>query len=434
MPHNCNDSIFNAAVGISTKKESREAGREAAENTLQKLQCKPDFFLLYATAEYGSEGEFQEILDGVWEILPEGTPLIGGMINGFLTPQGCYARGVVGLAASYPHMDITIGYGNNTKRGPKKAAKQCISMVKGGLKHRYPYKVALSVISGAERPSRGDVEDNSVVSSKIIAKIMLPLFSIMQKVSQVGFGTEEEILHEFSKQLPDFSIMHATTMNLVSSGINYQFIGKKVLREAAIVLAIETDIPFQMKSATGAEKMDVTFTITKCSKDRRVIKKINHKPALPELTRLMKWSKEWMNEAKYSDLFSRHPLAFQKGEKLVLRPILMILGNSVGCLGKIEENEVSVVQVSPERMIEAVDDVLADNNPMLGLLTSCVSRQNFLGIKVYKVQEKLKHYFQENPFLLLYVGGEGMCTPEVEAQFLNETITSTIFEKSSKHA
>ncbi|MBN2066421.1 MAG: FIST C-terminal domain-containing protein [Candidatus Thermoplasmatota archaeon] len=433
MHHNCSDSAFNAAVGLSTNKGPREAGREAAESTLQKLRCKPDFFLLYATAEYEGKEEFQEILDGVWEILPEGTPLVGGMINGFLTSQGCYARGVVGLAVSYPHMDITIGYGNNTKRSPKKAAKQCTSMVKKGLKHRYPYKVALSIISGAERPSRGDVEDNSVVSSKIIAKIMLPLFSVMRKVSQIGFGTEEEILNEFGKQLPEFSIMHATTMNLVSSGINYQFIGKKVLRETAIVLAIEIDIPFQMKSATGAEKMDVTFTITKCSKDRRVIKEINYKPALPELTRLMKWSKERMNEVKYADLFSRHPLAFQRGEKLIMRPILMILGNSVGCLGKIKENEVSIVKMSPEKMIEAVDDVLADNNPMLGLLTSCVSRQSFLGIKVYKVQEKLKHYFQENPFLLLYVGGEGMCTPQDEAQFLNETITSTIFEKSSKH-
>ncbi len=428
MPHNNNDSAFNAVVSISTNKEPREAGQEVARSTLQKLQGKPDFFLLYATAEYGDREEFQEILDGVWEILPEGTPLVGGMINGFLTPQGCYARGVVSLAVSYPHMDITIGYGVNTKRSQKKAAKQCISMVKKGLKHRYPYKIALSIISGAERPSRGEIENSSIVSSKIVARVMLPLFSVMQKVSQIGFGTEEEILHELGKQFPDFSIIHTTTMNIVTSGINYQFIEKKVVREAVVVLAIETDIPFQVKSATGAEKTDVTFTITKCSKDQRVIKKINHKPALPELTRLMNWSKEWMNEVKYSDLFTRYPLAFQKGEKLVIRPMLMILGNSVGCLGKIEDDEVSIVQISPEKMIDAVNEVFADDNPLLGLLTSCVSRQNFLGIKVYKVQEKLKNYFKGKPFILLYSGGEGMCTPQEGSYFLNETITSLIFE------
>lgn len=430
MPHNSNDTPFDAAVSLSTNREPRKAGREVAESIVKRVHCKPDFFLLYATAEYGNKEEFQKILNGVWEVLPEGTPLVGGMINGFLTPQGCYARGVVGLAVSYPRMDVTIGYGNNTKRSPKKAAKQCISMVKGGLKHRYPYKVALSIISGAERPSRGEIQDNSVVSSKIIAKIMLPLFSIMQKTSQIGFGTEEEILHELGRKLPEFSLMHATMMNLVTTGINYQFIGKKVLREAAIVLAIETDIPFQMKTATGAEKTDVSFTITKWSKDRRVIKKINHRPALSELTRLMSWSKERMNEVNYPDLFARYPLSFQKGEKLVLRPILMILGESLGCLGKIENDEASIAHVLPEKMIEAVDDVLTTDNPMFGILTSCVSRQGFLGMKVYRVQEKLKQYFEEHPFLLIYVGGEGTCTPQEGSYFLNETITSTIFEKT----
>ncbi|RLF38472.1 MAG: hypothetical protein DRN00_04060, partial [Thermoplasmata archaeon] len=87
-----------AGVGLSRKWDAREAGREVAETALEKLDGeKPKFFLLFSTIHYEKYGGFQELLNGVWEVLPEGTPLIGGTVAGFMIPEGVYSRGVTGV-------------------------------------------------------------------------------------------------------------------------------------------------------------------------------------------------------------------------------------------------------------------------------------------------------------------------------------------------
>ncbi|MBU4341188.1 MAG: hypothetical protein KJ928_01160, partial [Candidatus Altiarchaeota archaeon] len=73
---------FKAAVGLSRQWDARKAGREVAYKTLEKLGTKPDFFLLFSTIHYEKYGGFKEFLAGVWEILPKGTPLIGGTVAG----------------------------------------------------------------------------------------------------------------------------------------------------------------------------------------------------------------------------------------------------------------------------------------------------------------------------------------------------------------
>ena len=62
---------FEAAVGMSRKWDAREAGREVAETTIQKLSRPPDFFLLFSTIHYEKNGGFQEFLNGVWDVLPK---------------------------------------------------------------------------------------------------------------------------------------------------------------------------------------------------------------------------------------------------------------------------------------------------------------------------------------------------------------------------
>ena len=113
-----------AAVGMSRKWDAREAGKEVARSTIEKLSAPPDFFLLFSTIHYEKHGGFEEFLNGVWDILPEGTPLVGGTVTGFMNNYGVYTRGTTALAVSNPDMDVVIGSGKNTKRNPKKAARQ----------------------------------------------------------------------------------------------------------------------------------------------------------------------------------------------------------------------------------------------------------------------------------------------------------------------
>ena len=122
-------------------------------------------FLLYSTIHYDDCGGFQELLDGVWEVLPDGTPLVGGTFGGFINQEGCYIKGVTAMAVSYPNMNVITGYGKNTKRSPKKAANHCVKMIKNGLKNKHENKFMLSIISGMRLPKSG----SSIIRSKILA-------------------------------------------------------------------------------------------------------------------------------------------------------------------------------------------------------------------------------------------------------------------------
>jgi len=108
------------AVGMSRKWDAREAGKEVARSTIEKLTTPPDFFLLFSTIHYEKHGGFEEFLNGVWDVLPKDTKLIGGTVAGFINNYGCFTRGASALAVSSSDIDVKIGIGHDTKKIQKK--------------------------------------------------------------------------------------------------------------------------------------------------------------------------------------------------------------------------------------------------------------------------------------------------------------------------
>ncbi len=423
--------MFSAAVGTSTKKNAYDAGRDIAEKTLKKLGCGPDLFLLFATEHYDDNGGFEEFLKGVWKILPEKTILAGGSVNGFLNSDGCYALGATALAIKYPNMNISVGHGTNTKRNPKKAARKCFKMIKEKEKNQYSEKILLSFISSTKNPniSLPGMKDTSFINSKILARLALFMLSVFQKTLKKGIGKEHEVLEEITKKLPSYNLIHGSMACGAPYNRNFQFLNKEVLKDDAVIIAIETDIPFHLDFTTGAKKTDIKFKITKISKDKRIIKKINKKPAFREFLKIMNWTEKEIGDFKWTDRGVRYPIAFEKNSRIMLRSLLLIMGNFMGSVTKIEDENVFIADINPESTVDATNDVLKPKKPLFGFFSSCFSQRDLLGIKVFRVQEKLKKYFQEKPFLVLYVGGEAMYKPKEGLYYLNETITSAIFYK-----
>jgi len=417
---------LNVAVVTSTKENTRDAGLEVAQKVLKELNKPPNLILLYATGNYEKSGGYQELLDRIFEVLPEETQLVGGNVPGFLNNSGCYAKGVTALAISYPNMEIYIGLGKNTKRNPKKAARQCANMIKKNAKNRYKNKLILSIISGPEIPGK---QLSPIINSKFMAKTMPFLLSFMQKIFQVGFGGEEQILEELTKHLPEYNILHGSSVIGGTYDKTYQFCNKKVLRESVIGVVIETDLDYQLNSAHGSEKTDIKFTITKFNKNRTTIKKINNKPAYHEFLRLMGWKKSNIENERFGYLMNKNPLGFYKNNKIFMRPILMIMGEHLGCIGKIYDENITVTQITPSKMVDSVDELLTIKKPEFGFFVSCTARQSFLGIHVYDIQKKMNDYFNKKPYLLIYTGAEAIYTPKTGLEYYNETITSAVFTK-----
>jgi hypothetical protein len=425
------DGMIDLEVNVftSSNKDAEIAGKEIANAISKKLKQKPNFAMLFCTGHYEENNGLRKILDSVYASLPANTPFIGGNIAGFVTRTGCYARGAVVLTVSYPNMNISIGIGKNTKRNPKKAARQCSAMIKKGLKGNYKTKIIFSFVSGAEMPHIPGLSDATNIKSKLFARLMVSMFSFAQKTAQKGFGGEQEVLEEITRELPDFNLIHGSAMNSYTLENNYQFFNKEILTERVVCLAIETDLNLDLKSAHRGEETNINFKITDISKDRLFIKKINDKPALPEFLRLMNWTKESFEKEKLIDIIGRYPLTFEKNGKIFLRPIGAFIGDYIGAMARLEKDEIFITKISEHDIINSIDEITVRDNPQFGYMVSCIGRQGILGLKIFQSQEKIKNYFKDKEFLLIYTAAEGIKRPSEDLEYFNLTITSAIFSK-----
>lgn len=425
--------MLKTAVVTSTIKNSYDAGRDVGEKIFNKLECKPDLVLLFTTFHYNTyKGGLKDVLNGIWSVLPDETQLAGGTVPGFLNNDGCYARGVTALAINYPYMNISLGYGKNTKRSPKKAAKNAIEMIKSNLKDEYKNKFIFSFISGMKLPNLPGVKISNVVNSKIKARIMLSMFSFMQKVFQLGFGREEQVLKYITEKFPNYNLINYSTLGSPPNFNNsYLFYNKELFDEHAIFVVIDTDLDLFLDFATGAEKTNIDFKITKMNKDKNVIKKLNNQAPLEQYIKKMGWTYETFQDLKWVDVTAKYPIGYIKNNKIILRPSLMILGEYMGAPCSFEKENISIYKITPDQMMNSVNDLLKPIHPEFGFFISCIARRDFLGIKVFKVQEKLKNYFKNKDFLVVYSAGEAINKPNEDLYFLTETITSAIFHKKN---
>jgi hypothetical protein len=143
----------------------------------------------------------------------------------------------------------------------------------------------------------------------------------------------------------------------------------------------------------------------------------------------MDWPENFVNEKRWKRILPHFPIIFNKNNENFLRPISMMLGNSIGFMAKIENPNIFMTFMSGLRMINAVDDILPkEYKPEFGLLVSCAVRLMGLGYKIYDVRKKLLKYFKGKPFLLIYASGEYVYEPKIGLQYLQESIASSLFK------
>jgi len=428
------ESKIEAAVGMSRKWDAREAGREVARSTIEKLNSPPNFVLLFSTIHYEKYGGFQEFLNGVWDVLPDDIPLIGGTVTGFTNNYGCYARGATALAVSYPYMDVTVGHGRNTKRNPRKAAQQCAQIIKRGLKYsNYKNKFLLNLISSAETPNIPIIGRKKIIRSGAVTKVIMQLFGFSQYVLQKGYGRDDEVIEEMIKHLPDYSMLGGGTVDDGTGLTNYQFINKNVLTNSVVSLGIRTQCNLDVLTSHNMKKTGINFKITKTSKDGRIIHEINGKPAASELIRLLDWPPDLLKDETWFNTTYYFPLGFQINSNKITdvgpRVIVGIYGDSLITTIRSKYPDASILTIDGKRLLETIDHNLESylHQPKFGLIASCATRLITMGDKVYQSRDRILKYFGDNPFIVFYVGGESTYSPQKGLTFITTSFNSALF-------
>jgi len=397
---------FKAGVGLSRKWDAREAGREVALTTLEKLDGKkPDFFLLFSTIHYEKYGGFQEFLDGVWDVLPEGTPLIGGTVAGFINPQGCYTRGATAMAVSYPNMDVAVGVGRNTKRAPHLAAKECADMIKKGLKDsEFENTYFTCIISGPKVPDFPILGRKKVVKKFMGLGLILKFFDTFTRLFQFGPGRDEEVFFFLSTKLKDFEGVGGASTDNLELKTNYQFFNYKVETNSIVSIAYCTNLKFEIRSSMSLKPTGKIFTITKSSPGGYVVDELDNSPAVKTYLKGMGWSEDFLDERLYRKVFYYPLVPKKKGYFVKSQMLGLVYGDKFICPTKPPKGEeLEICITSGNEMLKSFNSIVDPRRNAFFVI--CGTRLETLGSKVYDVRAIINKKITDD-YLGIFTAGE----------------------------
>ena len=416
-----------ASVGMTEIWDARKAGREVAKKTMDGMNGKkPDFFLLFSTIHYEKYGGFREFLDGVWEILPERTPLIGGTVAGFMCREGCFVHGASAMAVSYPNMDVAVGIGRDTKRNPQKAARECAGMIKEQQrKEKYKNNLFLNMISGPTKPNFTGYGVHWIMKEKIMEKIGPVLLKKSTQYLQKGHGLEDEVICELAKHINKEDIVLGISSTDNDRIIkNYQFFGKEIKENSIVAMNINTNLNIGFGSEHGMHSTGKKFKITKSSQNNRIIEELDGKSATDVFFNSIGVTKEQLTDRLHRITFF-YPLGFvDKDKYLCPNMIGAVMCDSIALNYSVKEKNIEILTTTGQKMVKCVNKAIVSTNinkPKMGFIVSCMARLESLGNHIYDIRDILMDYFNETPFLLIYGGGENIRFPKKEYHHLNDT-------------
>ena len=406
MHKNMIEPKFEAAVGMSRKWDAREAGREVAETAIQKLNRPPDFFLLFSTIHYEKHGGFQEFLNGVWDVLPEGTPLAGGTVAGFMNNYGCYARGATALAVSYPNMDVAVGIGNHTKRNPKKAANSCSKIIKGKLKNtKYTNKILINIISAPTIPEIPFLGRINVVKSQFWGWIATHIITRLANFLGTGLAKEVDIVDSLASNLPNYKIMGGSAVDDGKMLINYQFVNNQVHTNSIVVLGCCIDRPLLLNGTIGLHRTGKSFEITDTALNGYIITKINNKSAKTEFFNLLDFPEELIKELDlfYYKIVDYFPITFEENEERIIG-IGGIFGDNLVASHRIDGKHAILLTNTGKEILDNIQQLLQQYNNTSPFLLSFSSAiyPFILRRRTFDIKTLLDQKLEKTPYMMVF--------------------------------
>jgi len=395
--------MFSASVGLSRSWEPFEAGEEIAINTLEKLEGRPNFFLVFPTIHFEKNNGFSKLLEGIFSQLNKNTPLLGGTVAGFINPKGCYTRGVTSLAIDDPTIDIAVGLGHNTKRNPKLAAEEFSKAIK--KKPMENQNNILFLIMAGSTISETIFHRKRYTHNPVISSILDKIYPLYSYIFQDGLGRESELLgtlsHNFSEKMIGVS---AWDDNMAFR--NYQFFGNKVLKNSIVGLRLHFKYKPIIKYEIPLNIFSEKLKITKKDKLNYFINEINNEKATNVFFNELKIEKKYLTEELLRKITLYFPISVYEGNTLLGRVIGLYSDNFLASMSSIGTNEIYISTTTGGNILNSFNKVLQGGekaNFVLGM--SCAAILETLGSNVFEVRKIIEKKGINN-FLILFGGSE----------------------------
>jgi len=302
-------------------------------------------------------------------------------------------------------------------------------IIKGLKNSEYKKKFLLNLISGPETPNIPGFGRKKIIRSGFISKFAMQAIGMSQLLFQKGLGREDEIFEYIVQKLPEYNMVLGTTLDDYRGINNYQFFNYNVLTNSIVNLAIATGLDMGVHTTHGMKKSNIKFEITKLSRNKHIIHKINNKPSVPELLRLLDWPEDFLNDKTMLKTIPYYPLSLKRNDREVPVVMPLILKDSIVLPCLIDDGEVSVLTVNGKNLVNAMKTNLEFFNeiqPEFGIISSCVTILETLGSEINILREDMLNYFGEKPFLMFWCAGEGTYSPINDITYANMSFNTAV--------
>jgi len=271
--------MLTVGIGVSTKLDPEEAGKEAvSEMLLSFKKVKPQFILLFSTITYDKvmKNGIKKLVNASYQTFDE-VPMIGGTVSGFITNKDLFVDGVVAIGFYSSDLKVSYGIGEGVKKDPKKATKKCAEMIKDNkINGNYATQILFNFISGAIIPKIPFFGRFNYIKSHLVGEILSYVGLRIAGLLGTGIGKEEDVLDELASQFPDFYFFGGTTVDDFRYNCNYQFLNGKIYTNSIVSLAVFSNIKVLINGKIIGKKYGKSYKITKKMYDDRIIKEIEH--------------------------------------------------------------------------------------------------------------------------------------------------------------
>lgn len=418
---------IDANVGASDDPDAVNAGREAAEKSLQGIG-DPKFSVVFSSIHY--EKNLKDMLAEIKSIID--APVIGCTGGAVLVPECVHVRGV-GILTVSGELDVGVGVGENTRKAPIMAGEKAVRMAVKDLGiTKYKNKCGIILLSGMKFPN---IPGMKKMMKMDISKYMFPMLSSLMAIIGTGPARYEEVLEGLAKEgKGKIPLIGGGAFDDFKGRRNFQFLNDKIYHDSIVLLLIASDAKFRTAYKHGLKPVGKEMRITKAQGSLAF--EINNKPAWEGFKEVYEIPPEledkWKSDPVTMTIYEVPAEKDEMGNYWVIAP-LCVIGDAILFAKNVEQTTLYICRGTGKDILYAAKEIALeatkDIKPAFSLVFTPVPRIMTMMENIDVERQYIKEVLKDTPFLGFYCCAGGIYTPG-ETPFLkclNETISISVF-------
>lgn len=364
--------MIKTGLGVSKNINSFEAGKEACEQALAKINNQADFLLVFSSSKFNSE----ELMKGIQE-KSKGIKLIGCTTAGEIATEGPDKESVAILAIQGDNIKFTTAQGANLKDGATKAGEELANNLK-----------------------KGDANINSLIM-----------------LTDVLTGNGADVVRGLQNVLgKNFLIVGGAAGDDFIFKQTFEFYDDRVLSGNVVGVGLSGNFSKGVGVRHGWESIGLPMKATKS--EGAVLKELDGKPAVSIYEDYFGKKAEELRKEPLARMAITYPLgmAVEGSDELLIRdPITVDENGWITCAAEIPEgSEVRLMIGSKDKAIDAAKDAARHALDQLNgkkakavIIFDCIARQKLFGRDAHNEIEAIRKVIGDDvPVIGFYTYGE----------------------------